>query len=75
MVAIALAAGWNIIQNKSEISLTDDLILNSVESIAACEVSSNASGNSGYCSTLYGGGGDSCVSSGSGSEPRCSGNM
>lgn len=57
------------------VSVAPSLVLADVESIAGCEISSNHSNNTGYCSGLVGGSGDSCVTSGSGSEPRCSGNF
>lgn len=59
---------------KEIVTTIPSLVLANVESIAGCETSSNHGNNTGYCSGLVGGSGDSCVSTGSGSEPRCSGN-
>lgn len=46
-----------------------------VESITACEVSSNASANVGYCSPKLNTTGDACTTSGDPSSVRCSGNL
>ena len=74
VAAIALIAGVNMYKSSSDNSIPR-MMLNEVESIAACETSSDHGNNTGYCSSLEGSSGDACVSSGSGSEPRCSGNI
>ena len=74
VAAIALVSGMNM-YNSNSINFIPRIMLNEVESIAACETSSNHGNNTGYCSELEGSTGDACVSSGSGNEPRCSGNI
>ena len=49
--------------------------LTEVEALAACEVSSNASENVGYCSPILRGNGDACVQLGAPESVRCSGNL
>ena len=49
--------------------------LDEVEAITACEVSSDASKNQGYCSSLYNAPTDACTSTGDGGSVRCSGNI
>ena len=49
--------------------------LNNIESLSACEGSSNPDNNNGYCIRIYGGDGDACVKDGwEGYHVRCSGN-
>jgi hypothetical protein len=74
VAAIALVGGMNM-YNSNSVNLIPRMMLNEVESIAACEISSDHGNNIGYCSSNLGSSGDSCVTSGSGSEPRCSGNL
>ena len=50
------------------------LIMDDIEALAGCEVSSDASKNTGYCTTVKGSNEDVCANSGSGAEVRCSGN-
>lgn len=49
--------------------------LSDVEAISACEISPDHSQNIYYCSKLAGTTQGSCVETGSGAEPRCSGNI
>ncbi len=49
--------------------------LSQVESMAGCEVSSNASENKGYCVPNYGSEGDSCVQKSDSDAVRCSKNL
>ena len=72
-VVITVLAGYHSTVKNSKISLLD-YSLASLESLAGCETSPNHNDNKGYCSYIYGGSGGYCVTSGSGSEPRCSGN-
>ena len=74
LVAVVAVAAITYVKASSERNEFSLMSLTSVESIAGCEVSSNASENRGYCMKNYNSGGDSCVSSGSGGEVRCSGN-
>ena len=73
VAAVAVTAGWNFYQNTQEVEM-NELALANVEALATCEISSNHNLNTGYCSPMHGGTGDACVASGSGGEPRCSGN-
>ena len=73
-VAAVFSVGmYSYTQSQHDKSI-NDITLASVEALAGCETSSDHSNNTGYCSSLVGGGGDACVTQGSGSEPRCSGN-
>lgn len=74
IAAITLVTGINIYSSSTGNSIPR-IMLSEVESIAACETSSDHGNNTGYCSSNLGSSGDSCVTSGSGSEPRCSGNI
>ena len=71
---IALIAIAAYIQVSSDSHILAISELESTEAIAGCEVSSDPSKNTGYCSKLKDGSDDACVSSGNGSEVRCSGN-
>jgi hypothetical protein len=73
VAAIALVAGWNINQNKSEVALSD-MTMTNVEALASCETSSSASNNGGYCISNYGSSGDSCVTQSANDAVRCNGN-
>jgi hypothetical protein len=74
IAAIALVGGMNM-YNSNSVNLIPRMMLNEVESIAVCEIYSDHGNNIGSCSSNLGSSGDSCVTSGSGSEPRCSGNL
>lgn len=56
-------------------SVLNSVDLGSIEAIAACEVSSDASLNRGYCMRLVNSREDVCVTNGSGGETRCNGNL
>ncbi|CDC54081.1 unknown [Phocaeicola coprophilus CAG:333] len=68
---VAIAAYIQVSSDNHILTISD---LESTEAIAGCEVSSDPSKNTGYCSKLKDGSDDACVSSGNGSEVRCSGN-
>lgn len=72
-VVVTVLAGYHSNTKNGDMSFLN-FSLSTLESIASCEVSPNHSENKGYCSYVYGGSGGSCVTTGSGSEPRCSGN-
>ena len=63
-----------VIKNNNA-SVLDGVDLGSIEAIAACEVSSDASLNRGYCQKEYNSNKDVCVTNGSGGETRCNGNL
>lgn len=73
-VAVMTVVGYYSYE-KNEVAPFATMTLNEVEAVASCEVSSDPNLNRGYCVKNYGGAGDACVSSGSGSEVRCSGNI
>ena len=72
-VVVTVLAGYHSNLKNGKMSLVD-YSLSSLESIAGCELSPNPVDNKGYCSYIYGSSDGACVSSGSGAEPRCSGN-
>lgn len=72
-VAATALAGYHSTVKNDKMSLLD-YSLASLESLAGCEVSPNHSDNVGYCSKQLGSSAGACVESGSGAEPRCSGN-
>lgn len=50
-------------------------VLDNIEAISACEVSSVGGENVGYCSRMLGGHGDVCTETGDQAAVRCSGNI
>ncbi|RHJ91734.1 NVEALA domain-containing protein [Parabacteroides bouchesdurhonensis] len=71
---VAAIAGYGVYTSqKSSIKLGWSSI--EVEALAGCEVSSSGSSNGGYCSSNYGGSGDSCTTTGDSGAVRCSGNF
>lgn len=75
ILGIAIIGGVSFYNyGKSESTTLSTITLDDVEALGACEVSADPSRNKGYCTTNYGGSGETCVTSGSGSEVRCSGN-
>ncbi|MCD8044711.1 MAG: NVEALA domain-containing protein [Tannerellaceae bacterium] len=73
LVVFILGGGLTMYQPVDEIDVSS-LLLQDIEALAGCEVSSDSSQNQGYCVRNYGGSGDSCVSNGDGGSVRCSGN-
>jgi hypothetical protein len=73
-LVIAGVAIWNMSLSTGNSFASVNLSLSKVEALSGCEVSSTASLNKGYCSKKYGSSGDACVTTGNGSETRCSGN-
>ena len=71
ILAIAVVAAWNIQLNMNEYRISFD----SIESLSACETSSNSTNNGGYCVSNYNGSGDSCVTQSATDAVRCSGNI
>lgn len=63
-----------VIKNNNA-SVLNSVDLASIEAIAACEVSSDASLNRGYCQKSIDSNKDVCVTNGSGGETRCNGNL
>lgn len=61
IIAIALLAGWNIVQEKDNVQLSD-LALENLEALAGCEVNGWMSGN--YHITIYSGCAWNCSSGG-----------
>ena len=74
IVAVAVAAGWNFSQSQNEENIAN-LTLASIESVDACEASSSASENKGYCVKEYNGSKDICASNGPYNAPRCNGTI
>lgn len=74
VAAVVAVSGYNVYQSQFVMDAISNFALPNVEAIAGCEISSSHANNTGYCSSIMGGSGDSCVTTGSGSEPRCSGN-
>jgi hypothetical protein len=72
ILIIAVVAAWNVNLNENNSIV---MVLSDIESIASCEVSSNASNNGGYCISNYGNDGDSCVTNSSSGAVRCNGNL
>lgn len=76
MVCAAIFAafvGYNVYSTQRSIQL--DVTLNDVEAIGACEISPKHENNIYYCSELPESSNGACVKTGSGAEPRCSGNL
>lgn len=72
-VMFTMTAGYGIYANQNSSNMLSWLPVE-VEALAGCEVSSDGSENKGYCSSNYGGSGDSCTSTGDSGSVRCSGN-
>lgn len=71
IAAVASGGVYTSLGNGTEIS---ELTMSNVEAVAGCEVSSNGSENKGYCSSMVGGSGDACTTTGDPGAVRCSGN-
>lgn len=74
VVAIVIVAGYGVCVGQ-KVKILSYCTIDGNEALAGCEVSSNASENKGYCSSNYGGYGDSCTTTGDSGSVRCSGNF
>lgn len=74
IATFTLIVGYNTTVVQKQNSLSLELSLNTVGALVGCEVSPDHSENADYCSKQFDGNGRSCVGTGSGSEPCCSGN-
>lgn len=72
-MAIMFGFGYSTTMQKQG-HLALGLSLDKVEALAGCEISSDPAVNKCYCTKLYGATGYVCVTTGSGSQPRCCGN-
>jgi hypothetical protein len=73
--AFVAVAVLNIRLGFNENSVAQLLKLNSIDSLSACEASSDPNENKGYCVPVYGGNGDACVDSGEEYHVRCNGTV
>ncbi|MDR1223071.1 MAG: hypothetical protein LBL07_09390 [Tannerella sp.] len=71
--AFIAVAVLNIRLGFNENSVAQLLKLNSMDSLSACEISSDPNENIGYCVPIYGGNGDACIESAGEYHVRCSG--
>lgn len=71
VVAMVVVGGWNFSQNANKKNVVD-FVLENIESVAACEFSSNPIDNPGYCLKLVDGSGEMCLTIGNDGAPRCS---
>lgn len=70
IIIIGILFYWNFSQNENKKQISD-ILLTDIESIAACEVSSNNSLNTGYCIKRYDSGDYICVITGNPYSSRC----
>ncbi|MDE6143485.1 MAG: hypothetical protein K2F94_05360 [Muribaculaceae bacterium] len=75
LAIMALAAGGFAYPTTKPDKSNHGVTLDEIEATTACEVSSDASKNQGYCSSLYNAPTDACTETGDGGAVRCSGNI
>lgn len=75
-LAIAALAAGGFAQSQTTSNKNNSQIsLDEIEAMTACEVSSNANQNRGYCAPMYNSSSDACTQTGDPGSVRCSGNM
>jgi hypothetical protein len=74
-VTVACLAAYHLTVDPINRGMSD-VVLGSIEALSSeCTVSSHISANTGFCRSLVNGDGDSCVSTGDSSHPRCNGQI
>lgn len=75
LTVVTLSSYLTYTTNSQKSMVHESFTLSDVEAISACEISPEHSQNIYYCSKIAGTTQGVCVETGSGAEPRCSGNI